>query len=147
MAGYSPEFQKMLDETKAQIKEISVDELNHLVSETEEKITMVDVREDYEWDEGHIFDALHLSRGMLEFIAAKYLPKKDAQIIVYCRSGGRSALATKSLQDLGYSNVKSLAGGITGWIEAELEIDGDLLSRDEHFQLLEDQMNPMMLSE
>ncbi len=77
----------------------------------------LDVRESAEYAAGHITNARHTSRGMLEFQIASQpdFENKDASIVVYCKSGGRSALATQTLQQLGFTNVQSLQGGYDGW--------------------------------
>jgi len=88
-------------------------------------VQFVDVREPAEWDKGHIPGAVHVVRGLLEFkadpsLAAYHEPKLDPgkRLVVYCASGGRSALASRTLKDMGYPDVSNLQGGFTGWSEA-----------------------------
>ena len=76
---------------------------------------IVDVREKDEWDEQHIPDAVHMSRGMLEFEIEDKFPDREMTIICHCGGGGRSALAAESLQKMGYKNVRSMAGGFKAW--------------------------------
>ncbi len=76
--------------------------------------TLVDVRTQAEFDEGHIEGALLLPNDQLETLAAEQLPDKDAVILVYCRSGNRSAAASELLVELGYTNVYDF-GGIMDW--------------------------------
>jgi rhodanese-related sulfurtransferase len=90
---------------------------------------VVDLRESEELDRrGRIAGALHAPRGMLEFYAdassPHHLPafRQDGRIILYCASGGRSALAVKALQGLGYSNVAHLDGGFSAWRAAGFPI-------------------------
>jgi len=82
---------------------------------------ILDVREPAEFAAGQIPDAINIPRGVLEFQIANhptFLNQYDAAILVYCQSGGRSALATKTLHDLGYKNAVSLAGGYKAWAES-----------------------------
>ncbi len=80
-------------------------------------ITLLDVREKIENDAGHIEGSEHISRGVLEMRIENNPAFKDrgAAILVYCKSGGRSALAAATLQDMGYSNLYSLEGGFDAW--------------------------------
>jgi len=76
---------------------------------------LIDVREKEEWDEGHLPGALHIPRGFLEPRIEREIPDKNAPIVAYCAGGTRSAFAAKSLQELGYRNVASMAGGYGEW--------------------------------
>jgi rhodanese-related sulfurtransferase len=76
---------------------------------------LIDVREQDEWEEEHIPDAIHLSRGLLELEIEEKVPDPNTTIICHCGGGGRSALAAESLQKMGYKNVRSLAGGFKAW--------------------------------
>ena len=84
----------------------------------------VDVRERAEHSAGAIAGAVAAPRGFLEFIADPASPMHNPalsagkRLVIYCASGGRSALATKTLQDMGYSQVANLTGGFQAWIEA-----------------------------
>lgn len=100
---------------KQQITEVNVDTAKKLIQEGNIKI--VDVREADEYQAGHIDQAILLPRGVLEFKIANFpeLTDKSAGILLYCRTGGRSALAAQTLQELGYSNVLSMAGGYEDW--------------------------------
>src|SRR5581483_1652178 len=75
----------------------------------------LDVRERDEWEEGHIPGAVHVPRGFLESRIEQVAPDRGQRVVVYCAGGSRSAFAAKSLQELGYENVVSLAGGFTDW--------------------------------
>ena len=86
---------------------------------------IVDVREKNEWDEGHIPDAIHLSRGTIESEIEEKVPDLNAVIICHCGGGGRSALAAESLQKMGYKNVRSMAGGFKAWKAAGLPTTKD----------------------
>src|SRR5262249_51599151 len=82
-----------------------------------EKLFLVDVREDHEWDKDHLPGAVHLGRGIIERDIEQVLPDSKAEIVLYCGGGFRSALAADNLQKMGYSNVFSMDGGIRDWRE------------------------------
>ena len=100
---------------KQVITEVNVETAQKLISES--NISVVDVREGNEYDAGHLNDAILLPRGVLEFKIGNFpeLNDKSAAVLVYCRTGGRSALAAQTLQELGYNNVLSMAGGYETW--------------------------------
>ena len=93
---------------------------------------LIDVREPAEFDTGHIAGAVNIPRGVLEFqvdahpavsnVSDPALSHKDQPLVVYCRTGGRSALAALNLQRMGFSDVRSIAGGITDWAAAGLPL-------------------------
>ena len=104
-------FRELLAHTKTQIHEIEP-------ADAEQKLnsaTLLDVRELDEFEQGMIPGAVFIPRGHLEAQVENKLPDRDAEIVVYCAGGVRSAFATKTLQDLGYSNVISMAGGFGRW--------------------------------
>jgi phage shock protein E len=111
--GQHTGFEKLVAEAKKQITEISPEEASEKARRGEAKI--VDVRDKEEWDEGHIPNAIHLSRGTIELDIEEKIPDPNAVIICHCGGGGRSALAAKSLQKMGYNNVRSMAGGLKAW--------------------------------
>lgn len=92
-----------------------------------EKPTILDVREQDEWDAGHVDYATHLPLGNVETDVEKILPNKNEMIIACCASGGRSAQAVEKMKELGYTNVKNLTGGYTGYCskEKEAEVEGE----------------------
>ncbi len=106
-------FEKLVADAKKNITEISpTDAAAKLKSGG---TVIVDVREKEEWDEEHIPDAIHLSRGMLELDIEEKVPDLNTTVICHCGGGGRSALAAESLQKMGYKNVRSMAGGFKAW--------------------------------
>jgi len=117
MAGHSG-FQKLVAEAKKNITEISPADAAEKSKSGEAVI--VDVREKDEWDEGHIPDAIHMSRGTIELDIEEKVPDLNAMIVCHCGGGGRSALAAESLQKMGYKNVRSMAGGFKAWKAAGL---------------------------
>src|ERR1700724_4834051 len=111
-------FQELIGDAKKKITEISPTDA---ASKTKSSNTViVDVREKDEWDEQHIPDAVHMSRGMLEFEIEDKYPDREMTIICHCGGGGRSALAAESLQKMGYKKVRSMARGFKAWKEAGL---------------------------
>ena len=113
-------FRKLLAQANAEIETISVGDLAYIDEEPD--VIIVDVRDLFEREkEGRIPGSLHASRGMLEFHADPESPAHleslipDNRIILYCGTGGRSALAAKTLMDMGFSEVASLAGGFAAW--------------------------------
>ncbi len=115
-------YQDLVSEAREATEQTDVQTV-HDALESGESVTILDVREPAEWDEAHISGAKHLPRGLLEYQAAEQLPDKDARIVVHCASGGRSALATKSLKEMGYTNVANLDGGINAWRERGYETE------------------------
>jgi rhodanese-related sulfurtransferase len=106
-------YEKLVENAKKKITEISpTDAASSMKSGSG---ILVDVREKEEWDEEHIPDAIHLSRGTLEWKIEEKIPDPNKTIILHCGGGGRSALAAESLQKMGYKNVRSLAGGFKAW--------------------------------
>lgn len=117
----------MIAEANAVVPRVSIDDARALVAAG--KAVVVDVRDAPEVEaSGKVKGALHVSRGMLEFRADPQSPFHDSRltpeqtVIVYCASGGRSALAGKALVDLGYQDVRNL-GGFKDWVEAGCEIE------------------------
>jgi molybdopterin/thiamine biosynthesis adenylyltransferase/rhodanese-related sulfurtransferase len=109
MAGY----RELLAQVKAEIDEIDAVRARELVESGDPLI--VDVREQDEWDEGHVPGAIHIPRGYLESRIEGAAPDRSQQILLYCAAGNRSAFAAKTLQELGYDEPISLAGGFTDW--------------------------------
>ncbi len=101
----------LLNAAKAEIKEIDPND----VAARLDHFTLLDVREPEEYEQGAVPGAVHLPRGNLEFSVEGRLPDKNAPIAVYCAGGVRSAFATKTLQDLGYTDVVSIIGGFNKW--------------------------------
>ena len=111
-------FEKLVAEAKKKITEISPTEA--VAKSQSGEAVIVDVREKDEWDEEHIPDATHLSRGTIELDIEEKVPDPNALIICHCGGGGRSALAAESLQKMGYKNVRSMSGGFKAWKAAGL---------------------------
>lgn len=111
------EFLVLVEAAKQRIQEINLLDLNKL-----QDLVLIDVREDHEWQNGHIPEAIHLSKGIIERDIERLILNKDQTIILYCGSGYRSALAADAIQNMGFSNVWSLQGGFKAWVEANLPV-------------------------
>ena len=115
-----PEFKQIVDEAKAQITEITADELKSM-QQSGQEFTLIDIRERDERQKGSIPGAVGLSRGILEVNIDQITTDKSRNIVLYCGGGSRSALAALNLKKMGFHNVKSLAGGYRGWRETETQ--------------------------
>ncbi|MBA2743742.1 MAG: sulfurtransferase [Chthoniobacterales bacterium] len=116
-------FQRLVADAKQRITEISAEETQKQVGNGD--AVLIDVREEADWNEGHAAGALHLTRGVVELEIEEEIPDVHQPIICYCGGGSRSALTAESLQKMGYTNVRSLAGGMRAWKEAGLPIGRD----------------------
>ncbi|MEN9724472.1 MAG: hypothetical protein RJB38_2458 [Pseudomonadota bacterium] len=115
-------FLARVNAAKATIRETTVAEVAARLK-AGEKLCLVDTREDDEWRSGHIPGALHLGKGVIERDIEETIPDHAAEIILYCGGGFRSAIAAESLQQMGYTRVISMDGGIRGWKDAGLPLE------------------------
>ena len=109
--------QDLVAQAKDAVPVITCEELKKLRTE-DKKFVLIDVREEGEFQAGHIDGALHIPRGVLEFKIGEAVPDENDLIVVQCVSGGRSALCGQTLQRPGYTNVKNLEGGYTHWCKS-----------------------------
>lgn len=109
----------MINDAKGRIQQVTAE----AALEEQSVAVFVDCREPNEYNLGHIPDAVFIPRGQLEQQIEARVPR-DRRVIIYCASGNRSALAADTLQQMGYTNVASLAGGFRGWAEAGGDIEG-----------------------
>jgi molybdopterin/thiamine biosynthesis adenylyltransferase/rhodanese-related sulfurtransferase len=117
-------YQDFLSKIKEQIPEVDPTEVEAILQSDEPSAVVLDVREQQEWDESHIPGAKHVPRGYLEQRIGRAAPDLDQRVILYCQSGNRSAIAAKTLIDeLGYTNVESMNGGITLWKQRNFPIE------------------------
>lgn len=121
---HSPQFLKLVNESKKRVKETNVTEVKRRI-DTGEKFLLVDVREDHEWAKGHLPGAVHLGRGIIERDIEIKVPDNATKIVLYCGGGFRSALVADNLQNMGYINVESMDGGWRGWTAAGLPTQHD----------------------
>jgi rhodanese-related sulfurtransferase len=117
MPDHSEGFIRLVKEAKTRIKEEDFRNIKKKLDAGEPMI-IIDTREDNEWARGHIPNAVHLGKGVIERDIEKAIPDKDATVVLYCGGGYRSALAADNLQKMGYRNVISMDGGWRGWAEA-----------------------------
>ena len=116
-------FLKIVNDAKSRIKEVNVDQTrDRMAANADAKL--IDVREDHEWDAAHARDAIHLGKGIIERDIETTVPDKSTELILYCGGGYRSALAADVLQQMGYTNVHSMAGGWKAWKESGAPIEG-----------------------
>lgn len=112
-------FVALVEQARAQIKEISISEL----LEHNQPYVLLDIREDHEWANGHLPEAMHLGKGIIERDIEQTVADTKQKIVLYCGGGYRSALSAHTLQQMGYSNVYSLIGGYREWCERKLPLD------------------------
>ena len=114
---HSPGFLKIVNDAKANVREVSVGEARARLAANPQAI-LIDVREDAEWAAGHAVEARHLGKGILERDIEKLFPDPNTELIMYCGGGFRSALTCDVAQRMGYRNVLSLAGGYKAMVAA-----------------------------
>jgi rhodanese-related sulfurtransferase len=112
--NHTEEFLALAEDARSRVKEISVAET---VQRIDNGATLIDVREDNEWEAGHAKSAAHIGRGVIERDIIGKFPDKNKELILYCGGGYRSALAADNVQKMGYTNVFSMIGGWTAWQE------------------------------
>ena len=117
-------FLRLVEDAKTRIREVSVAETQARL-EANPAALLIDVREDHEWAAAHAAGAEHLGKGIIERDIEQRAPEKNTELILYCGGGYRSALAADVLQNMGYTNVFSLAGGWKAWREADAPISQD----------------------
>jgi rhodanese-related sulfurtransferase len=114
---HSPGFLRIVDEARKGVRELTVEQLRERMA-ANPALVLVDVREDLEWAAGHAVQAQHLGKGILERDIEKRFPDPNAEIVMYCGGGFRSALTCDVAQRMGYRNVASLIGGYKGLVTA-----------------------------
>jgi rhodanese-related sulfurtransferase len=114
---HSEGFLKIVDDAKSRIKEVSVEDTRARIA-ADPNARLIDVREDDEWRAAHAAGAIHLGKGIIERDIEATVPEKSTELILYCGGGYRSALAADVLQNMGYTNVWSMAGGWKAWKES-----------------------------
>jgi Rhodanese-related sulfurtransferase len=119
---HSAGFLKLVDDAKSRVREVSAEESRRLAKSGE--VQLIDVREDKEWAAGHARGAKHMGKGVIERDIEERIPDKNAELILYCGGGFRSALSADALQRMGYTNVASMAGGWRAWQAAGGSVEG-----------------------
>lgn len=121
-APMNPKVKAMLDEAKGSIKKVPAEALKGAI-DSKEKMIVLDVRDPQEFAAGHVPGAKNISRGTLEFNVFSVIPDQNAKIYVYCKTAGRSTLATKTLNDLGYVNAVLVDVQYADWVKAGYPVE------------------------
>ncbi len=119
---HSPKFLQLALEAKAQVKELTVADVQAKQARGE-KFHFIDVREESEWQSGHLPRATYMGRGVIERDIEKTISDPSSEIVLYCGGGFRSALVAVNLKKMGYTNVASMDGGFRGWKESGGKIE------------------------
>ena len=114
---HSEGFLNLVNDAKSRIREVTVAETRERMA-ANNGVRLIDVREDNEWQSAHAAGAEHLGKGIIERDIEEKVPDKSTEVILYCGGGFRSALAADVLQQMGYTNVFSMAGGWKAWKES-----------------------------
>lgn len=117
-------FLRLVEQAKAQIQEISPEQVKDWLS-TKQSFCLVDVREQDEWARGHLPQAIYLGKGIIERDIESAIPDVNANIVLYCGGGFRSALAAKAIQAMGYQHVFSMQEGFKGWVGRGFPVETD----------------------
>jgi len=121
---HSEGFLKLVNDAKTRIREVTVEETQQRLK-ANSNAKLIDVREDNEWQAGRAAGAEHLGKGIIERDIEAKVPDKSAELILYCGGGFRSALAADVLQQMGYTNAFSMAGGWKAWKDSGAEVETD----------------------
>ena len=121
---HSEGFLKLVNDAKSRIREVTVDETQARM-QANNGVRLIDVREDNEWEAAHAAGAEHLGKGIIERDIEAEVPDKTTELILYCGGGYRSALAADVLQQMGYTNVFSMAGGWKAWKDSGAPVTKD----------------------
>lgn len=111
---HSPAFLEIVNSARSQITECTIQDVVQRQA-AGDPFVLVDVREESEFAAGHLPNAIHLGKGVIERDIEKTIPDRNAPIVLYCGGGYRSALAAFNLQQMGYTQVISMDGGYSGW--------------------------------
>lgn len=117
---HNPGFLSLVDDAKSRVKEIDIEGYKKLEPGSH---TLIDTREESEWQAGHVKGAVHLSKGVIERDIETKFPDKSTPMVLYCGGGYRSALAADALQKMGYTDVTSLDGGWRALKESGLPLE------------------------
>ena len=115
--AHSPKFLALVNDAKKRVKETNIADVKRRM-DGGEKFTVVDVREESEWAQGHLPGAIYLGKGVIERDIEQRVPDTGAKLILYCGGGFRSALTCDAAQKVGYTNVFSLDGGYKAMVKA-----------------------------
>jgi len=119
---HSEGFLKLVNDAKSRIREVTAEETTARM-QSNERVRLIDVREDNEWHVAHAAGSEHLGKGIIERDIEEKVPDKATEVILYCGGGFRSALAADALQQMGYTSVYSMAGGWKAWKDSGAPIE------------------------
>jgi rhodanese-related sulfurtransferase len=117
---HSERFITLVKDALSRVEDITPAEVQEKIDEGD--FTLIDVREQNEWNSSRIVNAVHLGKGIIERDIEDEIPNQDEELVLYCEDGYRSALAADNLKRMGYRDVKLLKGGFRAWNEAGLPI-------------------------
>ena len=120
---HASRFNALVDDARTRIQETDAATVRAR-KEAGDDFVLVDVREESEWAAGHVPGAVHVGKGVIERDIEAAVPDADAEIVLYCGGGFRSALAADALREMGYSKVSSMDGGWRAWTEAGYPTEG-----------------------
>ena len=120
---HSEAFLQLVEDAKSRIREVSVAAVREKLQRGE-SLHFIDIREDHEWSRGHAEGAVHLGKGIIERDIEALAPDPEAEIVLYCGGGYRSALSADALQRMGYRKVFSMAGGYKEWVASGNPVTG-----------------------
>lgn len=120
--AHNPGFLRLVNDAKARVQEVDIDGYKRMVEGGTPHV-LVDIREDSEWNAGHVAGAVHIGKGVIERDIETKAPDPSQCLVLYCGGGYRSALACDALQQMGYTNVISLDGGWRSLKESGLPLE------------------------
>ena len=118
----NPKVKEMLASAKGAVKSVNAEAVKAAI-DSKEKAIFLDVRDAGEFNAGHLPGAMNISRGTLEFNVFTKIPDQNAKIYVYCKTAGRSTMATKTLNDLGYKNACLVDAQYADWVKAGYPVE------------------------
>ena len=122
MKNHNLNFLELVKSSLETVGECDIHEVKAML-DAKEDFSLIDVREDREWIQGHIAGAEHLGKGIIERDVENIVINKNKLIVLYCQGGFRSALAGESIKKMGYERVLSMSGGFGEWINNNFPID------------------------
>ena len=121
MKNHNHGFLGLVQKALEVIPEYDVHQVKNKIDQSH-NFMLVDVREDREWIQGNIPSSIHIGKGVIERDVANLIPDQETEVVLYCQGGYRSALAGESLKEMGYSNVLSMSGGFSDWVNNKFPI-------------------------
>ena len=122
MKNHNQGFLGLVEKALETIPEYDIHQVKNKIDLSDDFI-LVDVREDREWIQGNIPSSIHIGKGVIERDVANLIPNQEAEIVLYCQGGYRSALAAISLKEMGYRNVLSMSGGFSDWVNNKFPLN------------------------